>query len=138
MSDENKHIVKKAFDAINRGDAANLTASVDPKLHKSFETAFHAARSGFKDMKLEILDLIAEGDKVVARWAMQGTHTGEAPYAHLGTVKATHKPVRVSGITILQISRGKVINTWGETGELGGLLQLGLMDQYAKAVHHVR
>jgi len=78
MSEENKAVVKKAFDAINQGDAAHLTASVDPKLQKSFETAFHAAKAGFKDMKLELLDLIAEGDKVVARWAMRGTHTGDA------------------------------------------------------------
>jgi predicted ester cyclase len=135
MSEENKAVVKKAFDAINQGDAAHLTASVDPKLQKSFETAFHAAKAGFKDMKLELLDLIAEGDKVVARWAMRGTHTGEAPYGRLGTVTATNKPINVSGITILQIAGGKVINTWGETGELGGLRQLGLMDQYAKAMH---
>jgi predicted ester cyclase len=134
MSDANKAVVKQAFDAINKGEVAALTKTLDPKLHKAFEAALHAAKSGFKDMKLHIDDMIAEGDKVVTRWTMQGAHKGEAAFGHMGTVKPTNKSLRVSGITIHQIHQGKVINTWGTTDELGGLRQLGLVEHYAKAI----
>jgi hypothetical protein len=54
--------------------------------------------------------------------------------ASVRAVKPTHKPIKVSGITIHQIENGKVINTWGETSELQGLEQLGLVHQYANAI----
>lgn len=134
MSDQNKEVVKRAFDAINKSDVATLIAHLDPKLHNTHQAAFHAAKAGFPNMHLHIEDMIAEGDKVVTRWIMQATHTGEAVHGRLGAVKPTHKPIRVSGITIHQIENGKVINTWGETSELHGLEQLGLVQHYATAV----
>ena len=134
MSDANKAVVKHAFDAINKGEVAGLVKALDPKLQKSFEAAFHAVKSGFKDMKLHIDDMIAEGDKVVTRWTMRGAHSGEAVFGHMGPVRPTNKSLTVSGITIHQIQHGKVINSWGTTDELGGLRQLGLVEQYAKAV----
>src|ERR1700688_4296682 len=100
MSDANKAVVKEAFDAINKGEVAGLTKNLDPKLHKAVEAAFHAARSGFKDMKLHIDDMIPEGDKVVTRWTMQGAHKGEATFGQMGAVKPTNKSLSVSGITI--------------------------------------
>jgi predicted ester cyclase len=135
MSEANKALVKKTFDAINRGDVAQLNAALHPKFHKAAEATLKGARAGFGDMRLHIEDMIAEGDKIVTRWTMQGTHKGEAHHPVMGNVRPTNKHVKVSGITIHQIANGKVIHTWGETNELKGLAQLGLVEAYHKAIH---
>jgi predicted ester cyclase len=101
---------------------------------KAAELAFRAAETGFADMQLHIDDLIAEGDKVVTHWTMHGMHKGEAVHPRLGAVKPTHKLIKVSGTTIHQIQNGMVIHSWGETNELGGLEQLGLVEEFAKAI----
>ena len=134
MSDQNKDVVRRSFDAINKGDAATLLGHLHPKFHDTHQAALRAAKAAFPNMQLEIEDIIAEGDKVVTRWTMHGTHTGEAAHGRMGMVKPTHKPIHVSGITIHQMEGGKVINTWGVTNELHALVQLGLVEHYASAV----
>jgi len=53
--------------------------------------------------------LVAEGDKVVARITMSGTHTG----TFMG-IPATGKHVEFTGMYIAQIANGKIVLHWGE------------------------
>lgn len=68
--------------------------------------AFH---EGASDMKLTIDDLIAEGDKVVARWTIRLKHTG-----NLLGYPPTGKEISYTGITIQRIENGKIIDDWYE------------------------
>src|SRR6476646_8239616 len=52
-------------------------------------------RNAFPDLRLSIDDLLADGDKVVGRWTMTATHSGE-----LSGLPPTGKPVGLSGIDI--------------------------------------
>ncbi|HLC30794.1 MAG TPA: ester cyclase [Dehalococcoidia bacterium] len=78
--------------------------------------------AAFPDMKLTTEDLVAEGDKVVARYTMKGTHRGE----FMG-VAPTGKQISVSGMEILRFARGKVMEHWGNIDTLGLMQQLGVI-----------
>jgi steroid delta-isomerase-like uncharacterized protein len=76
--------------------------------------------SAFPDLERRIDDLIAEGDKVVARWTAQGTQTGE-----FQGLPPSGKVATSSGITIFRILDGRVVEEWSESDMLGLLQQLG-------------
>ncbi len=55
----------------------------------------------------ELVTAVAEGDKVVIRWKMQATHEHE-----FRGIAPAGKPVTVTGITILRIAGGKIVERW--------------------------
>ena len=77
---------------------------------------------GMPDWRTEIEDLIAEGDKVVARITMTGTHTGD-----FWGIPATGKKVEFTGIYIVRIEAGKIVEHWGEEDGVSLMQQLGVM-----------
>jgi steroid delta-isomerase-like uncharacterized protein len=77
---------------------------------------------GFPDIHHTIEDVVAEGDKVVYRTTIQGTHTGE----FLGT-PPTGQAVKVNDFTLLRIADGKIVEWWYECNLLEVMQQLGLV-----------
>ncbi len=77
-------------------------------------------RRGFPDVVSTIEDLIAEGDKVVARWRSRATHQGE----YMG-ISPTGKDVEFTGISIYRIEEGKIAESWNSEDQLGLLRQIG-------------
>jgi predicted ester cyclase len=65
-------------------------------------------RPAFPDAKVVIHDLIAEGDRVVARKSYEGTHSGD----FMG-VPGTGKFIKFMVIEIIQLRDGKYVNHWG-------------------------
>lgn len=90
-----------------------------PEEVKGFVSTF---RSAFPDLQFEIRDLIAEGDKVVARWVARGTHDGE-----FQGIPPTGEEVELTGITIERIEDGRVVEGWTNRDALGMLQQLGVV-----------
>lgn len=78
--------------------------------------------SAFPGMKLTFEDQIADGDRVVSRWRVQGTHQGE-----LMGIPPTGKQVNITGIAIDRIAGGKVAEHWEIFDQLGMLQQLGVV-----------
>lgn len=74
----------------------------------------------FAGIQSTIEDIIAEGDKIVIRWIWRGTHKGE----FMG-IAPTDKQVTITGISILRIVGGKILEEWGEMDNLGMMQQLG-------------
>src|SRR5579884_3666181 len=138
MPDDLKTVIRKSFDVINKNDMASFQKGLSPKFHAVFTDVAKRAHTAFPDMKLTVEDVISEGDKVVTRWTMTGTHKGHARHEKLGDVKPTGTPLKVNGITIHRIQNGVIIDSWGVTEELEALQQLGLVGDYAKAIaqHH--
>ncbi len=85
---------------------------------------FSSLHSAFPDVHMDVEDMIAEGDKVVARVSVSGTHQGE----FMG-IDPTGNRVTITGIDILRIVDGKVVEHWGNFDDLGMLQQLGVMEQ---------
>ena len=76
-------------------------------------------RSAFPDIKVAIDDAFGARDKVVIRWSASMTHSGE------GLGPASGKPVLLTGITIVRIAKGKIVEGWDNWDRLGMLEQIG-------------
>lgn len=87
-----------------------------------------AQRAAFPDVRTTIEDVIAEGDRVVKRFTVRGTHTGE-----FNGIAPTGRQFTLEGIDILRISEGKIQEIWYGYDTLGLLQQLGVMPQPAAA-----
>lgn len=77
-------------------------------------------RGAIPDIHATIEDMIAEGDKVVARFTLRGTHKGE----FLG-VPATGRSISVAVINIYRFEDGKIAEVWQLPDALGVMRQLG-------------
>jgi len=89
----------------------------DREGYRQFVTMTFAA---FADVHSTLEDMVAEGDKAVSRWTWRCTHKGE----YMG-IAPTGKQVTLSGISIMRIVGGKVVEEWGEMDNLGMMQQLG-------------
>jgi steroid delta-isomerase-like uncharacterized protein len=74
----------------------------------------------FPDLHYTVEDLVAEGDKIVARLTISGTQQG----AFMG-IPATGKYATISDIEIFRITGGKAVECWVQVDFLGLLQQLG-------------
>ena len=132
MSAENKVLLRKWFDEVwNKGrttaidDMLGTQAMIHGLAPEPLGVAafkqFHAAyRNAFPDVKIQVDDVITEGDRVAVRWSGTGTHRGDG----LGFA-ATNQAVRFSGMTIVEVENGKIVQGWNVFDQLGMLQQLG-------------
>ena len=78
------------------------------------------SHSAFPDLRVTIEDQVAEGDKVVTRWTVRGTHLGEMMGA-----APTGNQVTFTGTQTDYISGGKIVESWSNWDTLGMLQQIG-------------
>lgn len=97
------------------------------ELQKMVFTTLHAA---FPDLHIETEDAITEGDKVVYRNVVTGTHQG----TYMG-VPATGRKITYNEIFIMRIVDGRIVETWGVVDTAAQMRQLGLIpgDPHAAA-----
>ena len=74
----------------------------------------------FPDMQLPLLDFVAEGEKVLVRLRVQGTHTGA-----FGDMAATGRQIDIGVLDLFQIRYNVLIEHWALLDNLGMLKQLG-------------
>lgn len=77
-------------------------------------------REAIPDIHATIEDMVAEGDKVVARFTLRGTHKAE----FLG-VPATGRSISIAVINIYRFEDGRVAEVWQLPDALGLMRQLG-------------
>jgi steroid delta-isomerase-like uncharacterized protein len=136
MSEVNKVLVlrgweeivnQKNLDAFDEFYAANAVHhEPDQDLQGLEEVKQYIAMylEAFPDMSVSVEDLIAEGDKVVSRYAYLGTHQGE-----LQGIAPTNKHIEKEGITIHRIEGGKIVEEWEQYDKLSFLQQLGAVPE---------
>jgi steroid delta-isomerase-like uncharacterized protein len=78
--------------------------------------------TAFPDWHTTIDDMVAEGEKVVARITSSGTHQGE-----MQGIAATGKPYTQHAIVIYRLTNGKIVEARLQTDMLSMMQQLGLM-----------
>jgi steroid delta-isomerase-like uncharacterized protein len=83
--------------------------------------------NAFPNVKATVEDLMADGDKVVARVSYRGTHQS----AFRG-IPPTGKQIAVIGINIFRIANGKWVEHWGFTDRLSVLQRLGVAPPLAQ------
>src|SRR5829696_549553 len=81
-------------------------------------------RRGFPDVISTIEDLIAEGDKVVARWRSRATYKG----TYMG-IAPTGKEVEFTGISVYRIVAGRIAESWTVEDQFGLMRQIGAVPE---------
>jgi predicted ester cyclase len=122
MSDENKKLVRTWFEEVwNKRDLSAIprmyhktgkaygfpepeSVTHSPEEFAKHAKAFHDA---FDQMRVDIDDMVAEGDKVAVRWTATMTHTGGS----LG-IPPTSKKVRVTGSSFVTCGKGQILDGW--------------------------
>lgn len=120
--EENRELVRREQEEL-WNHTGNLDAAEELFATEQAEAARQEAaefRRGFPDVVSTIEDLLAEGDKVVARWRARATHQGE----YVG-VPPTGKEVAFTGISVYRIEAGKIAESWTVEDELGLMRQIG-------------
>lgn len=99
-----------AFDELIDDSFINHTApaGMPPGRDGMIRFILEVLRPAFPDLRVEIYDQVAEGDKVVTRKAFHATHSG--PF--MG-IPATGKIIRFPVIDIVRLRDGKYIEHWG-------------------------
>jgi steroid delta-isomerase-like uncharacterized protein len=134
----NKETIRRFVDAVNTGDAALVAETIDevidpdaairtplPLEARGAELAkevWAMLLRGYPDLHITIEDLIEEGDKVVFRNTVTGTHGGE----HMG-LPPTGKSVTYNEIFIARFADGRIVETWGVVDVLSQMKQLGVI-----------
>jgi steroid delta-isomerase-like uncharacterized protein len=134
-TEENKAIVRRYQEAYNTNnlDALNeivasdfVSHSLAPGLPAGLQGGnlmHQMAMAAMPDYHISNEDLIAEGDRVVARFTMTGTHTG----AEFLGLPPSGRQITMTGISIFRLANGKIVEHWANEDALGLLQQLGAM-----------
>ena len=128
----NKAVVMRVVEEMwNRGDEAAIEELIAPDMveHGAFgagtggrddaRATVTRFRAAFPDLRLQVEQLIAEGDDVVLHWVGHGTHEGE----FMGMPPSGTK-VTARGLDIYRIADGHVIEHWGYPDVAGLMAQL--------------
>ncbi len=130
-AEENKALARRSWEGLDNPDTLDEVQTTDVVWHnpegdiqgieeaKQFATMFTTA---FPDMSATVEDVVAEGDKVVTRVTIRGTHQGEVE--EFGP--PTGRQVEVRGITIHRIEGDKIAEEWNSYDNLSIMQQLGL------------
>lgn len=137
MNPEELKVLMKLFfeDIWNKGNISALEVFLEPDFMyhnpifpetgngiEGYRQIVTTLRAAFPDMQWIVEDVLADGDKVVTRWTMHGTHTG----TYLG-IPPTGKTVKFSGISINRFVGGRIAEQWVVSDALGFLLQEGYL-----------
>jgi predicted ester cyclase len=136
VSGDNKRLVRRALEEIYaKGDLELANELIHPDFvdhepaHPDLATGPESVKQTvrnlhgtFGELRFEIEDEIAEGDKVVQLVTMSGRHTGP-----LMGREPTGKAFAVRHIYIWRIADGKIADHWGSRNDLGLLGQLGVL-----------
>jgi steroid delta-isomerase-like uncharacterized protein len=79
------------------------------------------SRRPFPDLRFDIQEMIAEGEKVAISWYMSGTQQG-----HIPGLSTTNNKIKVSGLTIYFFAEGKITGHWQVFDKLSLMTQLGV------------
>lgn len=90
-----------------------------PKDFKPFHRQF---REAFPNIRVGVEDIIADGDKIVARCRVTGSLEGESL-----RVTPDSQPVDFTGVVIARIENGKIAEAWNEFDFMKLYSQLGVL-----------
>jgi steroid delta-isomerase-like uncharacterized protein len=133
----NKATLRRFCDAMSSGDAARIAETIDELVDpdalirtplpiqatgaQALKEVFARLHRAYPDLYITVEDVIEEGDKVVGRNTVTGTHQGE----YMG-LQPTGRSVTYNEIFIFRFTGGRIAETWGVVDVLSQLKQLGV------------
>jgi steroid delta-isomerase-like uncharacterized protein len=134
--DDNKAVVTRLVDSINTGALDRLAELVSsdvvdhnavifmqPEGPGGVEEGIRMLLIGFPDLRLDVHELVGEGDSVVVRLTVSGTNLGE----YRGLPQPTNQRFEMEAVAIFRLEDGKVAEIRGAADRLGMLVQLGIL-----------
>jgi hypothetical protein len=119
----NKAAVRRLVeDVITGGDLDLIDELYTPELAPGAKRWIEPFRASFPDVRMEVVDLIAEGEKVVGRFLCSATHLGE----WRGHAPTGRRFEQVDEVYFFSFSRGQITEAWGIEDTAARLTQLGL------------
>ena len=114
----NRALVERYYEDIwNAGNAAAADEILSPTFtfyppdapeglrgRATYKAYVELHRRAFPDLRLTVMDVLAEGDRVAVQWAMQGAHHGA-----FGSVMPTGAEVIVRGMDLVHIAGGRIV-----------------------------
>jgi predicted ester cyclase len=123
MTQANKTVVRRLVaEVLNGGRLEVIDQLYAPELAPAARRWITPFRASFPDVHMEIVELIAEGDKVVGRFTCSATHLGE----WLGQAPTGRRFEQVDEVAIFRFRDGRIVHAWSLEDTLGRLRQLGL------------
>jgi steroid delta-isomerase-like uncharacterized protein len=138
MSDENIALIRRWFEEVwNQGheEVIDELFAADGIAHgladeagnalrgpQDFKPFFRKFRSAFPEIEIVVEDTVAEGDKVAASCLVRGKHQSDS----LGFA-ATGQSTEFTGITIIRIEQGKIVEAWNNFDFMTMYKQLGVL-----------
>lgn len=132
---DHTHSIQRLYDLINAGDIDGFGRQLADDFVEREEVPgipptkdgvlqyFRLLLAAFPDMKMDLQDSFASGDKAVARLRVSGTHKGE----FMG-IPATGKPVSMNLIDITRFGDdGLAREHWGVADQIALMQQLGVI-----------
>lgn len=131
-AEDNKRLALEFFERIwNKADESAIdqfipldAAGNDPDFgsgREGFKGQWRKWHEAFPDLHFECTEFVAEGNKVLTRWTLTGTHSGE----FLGA-PATGNKIKVEGMSLDRIENGLVVEGFDGWDNVGFRRQLGL------------
>ena len=134
----NKATVRRFDDVVSTGDAEVISKTIDELVEpdvlihmplpiqatgaQALKQVWAMLLRGLPDLHVAVEDVIAEGDKVVCRNTVTGTHRGE----YMG-VPPTGKSVTYNEIFIFRFAGGRIAEIWGVVDVFSQMQQLGVI-----------
>ena len=138
MSEDNQTVIRRWFEEVwnkGRAEAIDEMFAEDGVAHglegegggdlrgpADFKAFHRRFRDAFPDIVVIVEDVIAEGDKLAARCTVRGSHRGNT----LGFA-ATDQAVEFTGIAIVRVSEGKIVEAWNNFDFMSMYQQLGAL-----------
>jgi steroid delta-isomerase-like uncharacterized protein len=133
--EENKALVRRVLELLNERDTAAFEYYASDYIYrgpggqelrgregiKGLWAVFFAA---FPDLRATIDDMVAEGDKLVLRWTVRGTHRGE-----FQGIAPTNKQVTLPIIEMFRVAGGQLVEAWDSFDRLDLMQQLGAIPE---------
>ncbi len=134
--EENKAVIRRLFDQVYNDqnlDVLDKLVAEDVVNHAAADEHKHGIE-GFRhviewtyalapDARSELIDMIAEGDKVACRVRVSGTQEGE-----IFGIPPTGKSFAAEHVHWHRVVGGKLVERWAVRDDLGMLIQLGIID----------
>jgi predicted ester cyclase len=138
MAAENKDLVRRFYEEIDKGNLAAMDELVDENYIDHSPPPFPGIAPGREGLKQsfklfleatpgyhKIQDQIAEGDKVVTRLVAYGTHERDLP-----GIPRTGNKMEMTATVIHRIANGKLVEKWSDKDVLGMLQQLEVIPRF--------
>lgn len=115
----------EAIDAMVADDAVMHglgEADSDVRGAAGFKPFVERMRGAFPDVDIRPVQMIEEGDLIATRWVATMTHQGD----QLG-VRATGRRISLTGMTIVRLRDGKIVEAWNNYDQLSLMQQIGAL-----------